>query len=136
MAELFGIMNLKGFAILNIAPHEGFDHIISWNWDDQYCKSFQIHDTEQFEQKVWPKYSYGTHHGGVDRFYQLLNHFRFNVRGTDGSYYNDMFCKDNISECIALCRMIFHSKKNKHRNHSKNNLQKKRNMLTRNMRSS
>ena len=32
------------YHILNIAPHEGFDHIISWNWDDKHCKSFKIHD--------------------------------------------------------------------------------------------
>ena len=32
------------FHVLNIAPHEGFDHIISWNYGENYCTSFKIHD--------------------------------------------------------------------------------------------
>ena len=30
--------------VLNIAPHVGFDHIISWNYTDERCVSFTIHD--------------------------------------------------------------------------------------------
>lgn len=34
------------YHVLNIAPHEGFDHVISWtNWhEENKCKSFKIHD--------------------------------------------------------------------------------------------
>lgn len=33
------------FHVLNISPHCGFDHIISWtNWNDCHCNSFKIHD--------------------------------------------------------------------------------------------
>ena len=37
------------YHVLNIAPHEGFDHIISWNWhEESNCKSFKIHDKGMF----------------------------------------------------------------------------------------
>jgi len=36
------------YHVLNIAPHEGFDHIISWNWHEENCRSFKIHDKGMF----------------------------------------------------------------------------------------
>jgi hypothetical protein len=37
------------YHVLNIAPHEGFDHIISWNWhEENNCRSFKIHDKGMF----------------------------------------------------------------------------------------
>jgi hypothetical protein len=37
------------YHVLNIAPHEGFDHIISWNWQEESnCRSFKIHDKGMF----------------------------------------------------------------------------------------
>merc|ERR1712238_561485 len=111
------------YHVLNIAPHEGFDHIISWNWDEENCKSFKIHDKDQFENKVWPNYSssanFGRERHKVDRFCGLLKHFRFALRHTDGSYYNDMFCKGNIQECIKLSRKVFNSKKNNNKKKQK-----------------
>merc|ERR1712238_243479 len=111
------------YHVLNIAPHEGFDHIISWNWDEENCKSFKIHDKDQFENKVWPNYSssanFGRERQKVDRFYGLLKHFRFALRHTDGSYYNDMFCKGNIQECIKLSRKVFNSKRNNNKKKQK-----------------
>jgi len=39
-------LSVELYHVLNIAPHEGFDHIISWtNWNKETkCKSFKIHD--------------------------------------------------------------------------------------------
>merc|ERR1712238_178533 len=77
----------------------------------------------QFENKVWPNYSssanFGRERHKVDRFYGLLKHFRFALRHTDGSYYNDMFCKGNIQECIKLSRKVFNSKKNNNKKKQK-----------------
>jgi hypothetical protein len=66
---------------------------------------FQYNTTEQFEEKLWPKYS---RYDGkkVNRFYLLLKHFRF-TQLDDGSYYNGMFCKGNVKECILLSRNVF-----------------------------
>ena len=65
--------------------------------------TMQYHTTEQFEDKVWPKYSRGKK---VDRFYLLLKHFHF-TQLDDGSYYNVMFCKGNVKKCILLSRNVF-----------------------------
>ena len=45
----------------------------------------------------------------------MLEYFRFNVRVNDDSYYNDLFCKDDIKQCIELCRTVFNSKKNRNK---------------------
>jgi len=60
-----------------------------------------LHTPEKFEEKVWPKYSHDKMEPKL--FYLLLNHFHF-TQIADGSYYNDVFCKGNIKQCIALRR--------------------------------
>jgi hypothetical protein len=63
-----------------------------------------VHTPEQFEEKVWPKYS--RDEKKINRFYLLLKHFRF-TQLDDGSYYNHMFCKGNVKECILLSKNVF-----------------------------
>jgi len=60
------------YHVLNIAPYEKIDHILSWSEDGT---SFRVHDEEKLRAILFPKYS---HRGASsDRFYSSLKRFNF-----------------------------------------------------------
>jgi len=97
------------FHVLNVAPFEGFDHIVSWNSDGGLVL---IHDNDQFAKTVFPRYSHkGT---SIQKFYDNLKLFGFqelnknyNDEKKKRTFHHTAFRKGNYKKVEHHCRKFF-----------------------------
>ena len=96
------------YHVLNIAPFEGFCHIISWSDKGDFVI---IHDKDKFSNVVFPRFSHkGTE---VEAFYKNLELFGFQNqttkkgKGKPGTYHHPSFQKDNYRKIEQFCRKTF-----------------------------
>eukprot|EP00531_Pseudo-nitzschia_arenysensis_P014772 CAMPEP_0116132552 /NCGR_PEP_ID=MMETSP0329-20121206/9611_1 /TAXON_ID=697910 /ORGANISM="Pseudo-nitzschia arenysensis, Strain B593" /LENGTH=619 /DNA_ID=CAMNT_0003627079 /DNA_START=58 /DNA_END=1917 /DNA_ORIENTATION=- len=96
------------YHVLNVAPFEGFDHIISWNANGD---SILIHNNVQFSKIVFPIYSHkGT---PVQTFYDNLERFGFeDVKGkkpieNTGAFRHSALQKEDYKKVEQFCRKAF-----------------------------
>ena len=96
------------YHVLNIAPFEGFCHIISWSDKGDFVI---IHDKDKFSNVVFPRFSHrGTK---VEAFYKNLEVFGFQNqttkkgKGKPGTYHHPSFQKDDYRKVEQFCRKAF-----------------------------
>ncbi|VEU40886.1 unnamed protein product [Pseudo-nitzschia multistriata] len=99
------------YHVLNVAPFENLDHILSWSSDG---KSFLIHDEEKFRTVVFPRYSRkGT---SSDRFYGSLKRFGFSREEPDGGaeqsvaqYSHPSFRRGQYKKVLEMPHQVYSS---------------------------